>query len=52
VTSWAGPWPVIEREWDAARRRIAHRFQIVDARQSAWLLVCEAGVWSVEGRYD
>lgn len=52
VLSWAGPWPLIEREWDEARRRIAHRFQIVDAAQNAWLLVCEAGAWSAEARYD
>lgn len=52
VLSWAGPWTVIEREWDAARRRVAHRFQIVDAAQVAWLLVHEDGRWSVEARYD
>ena len=39
--AWAGPWPVIERGWDAARARRAHRFQVVDADGSAWLLVCE-----------
>lgn len=52
VLSWAGPWPLVEREWDAARRRIAHRFQVVDAAQNAWLLVHEAGRWSAEARYD
>jgi len=52
VSRWAGPWPVIERGWDAARARRAHRFQIVDDEQAAWLLVCEEGVWTVEGRYD
>lgn len=52
IASWAGPWPVAEREWDAARRRVAHRFQVVDADQTAWLLVCEDGAWSVEARYD
>lgn len=52
IASWAGPWPVAEREWDAARRRLAHRFQVVDADQTAWLLVCEAGSWSIEARYD
>jgi protein ImuB len=52
IESWAGPWPVIERGWDAARARHAHRFQMVDVVQTAWLLVCEAGVWHAEGRYD
>ena len=52
VEAWAGPWPVIERGWDAARSRRAHRFQVVDAEQVAWLLVCESGAWRAEGRYD
>ena len=52
VRSWAGPWPVVEREWDAVRARRAHRFQVVDATQTAWLLVCDGGEWLVEGRYD
>lgn len=52
IVQWAGPWPVIERMWDAARSRRAHRFQVVDDRQAAWLLVCEDAVWHAEGRYD
>lgn len=52
IEAWAGPWPVVEREWDAARRRRAHRFQVVDADGAAWLLVCEDGGWVAEGRYD
>lgn len=52
VESWAGPWPVVERGWDAARRRRAHRFQLVDTDRTAWLVVCEDGAWAVEGRYD
>lgn len=52
ITEWAGPWPVIERGWDAARTRRAHRFQVVDADGVAWLLVCESGEWHAEGRYD
>ncbi|UGB34419.1 DNA polymerase Y family protein [Microbacterium sp. cx-55] len=52
VLSWAGPWPVIEREWDAVRRRVAHRFQVVDAAQEAWLLVHEEAGWSAEAKYD
>lgn len=52
IRGWAGPWPVIERGWDAARTRRAHRFQVVDADDVAWLLVCERGEWFAEGRYD
>ena len=52
IEAWAGPWPVVERGWDAARARRAHRFQVVDADQTAWLLVCEDGAWTVEARYD
>lgn len=51
IGTWAGPWPVIERGWDARARR-AHRFQVVDMTQTAWLLVCEEGVWHAEGLYD
>jgi protein ImuB len=43
---------VIERGWDAARSRHAHRFQVVDADQTAWLLVCEDDGWTAEARYD
>ncbi len=52
IEAWAGPWPVIERGWDAARARRAHRFQVVDADQTAWLLVCEDDRWTAEARYD
>lgn len=52
LVGWAGPWPLVEREWDAARRRIAHRFQVVDEDQNAWLLVCEDDAWYAEARYD
>lgn len=52
IVSWAGPWTVDERGWDAARARRAHRFQVVDAEQNAWLLVCEGGRWAAEARYD
>jgi len=52
IEAWAGPWPVIERGWDAARSRRAHRFQVVDTDHMAWLLVCEDDSWSAEGRYD
>jgi protein ImuB len=52
IEAWAGPWPVIERGWDAARARRAHRFQVVDAEHTAWLLVCEDDRWVAEARYD
>ena len=52
IVAWAGPWPIREREWDAGRRRVAERFQVVDAQQNAWLLVRESGRWWAEGRYD
>ncbi|WP_298011925.1 DNA polymerase Y family protein [uncultured Microbacterium sp.] len=60
ITAWAGPWGLREREWDASRSRFAHRLQVVDDRERAWLLVfdraasdtIEAGRWRVEGVYD
>jgi protein ImuB len=52
IAAWAGPWPVIERQWDPARARRAHRFQMVDADQTAWLLVLEEDRWWIEGRYS
>jgi len=52
LVAWAGPWPLHEREWDEARGRAAHRFQVVDAEQTAWLLVHEHGAWSAEACYD
>ncbi|MDZ8199939.1 DNA polymerase Y family protein [Microbacterium sp. SSW1-59] len=52
VRSWAGPWPVFERTWDAARARRAHRFQMIDTAGVAWLLVCQSGEWRAEARYD
>ncbi|KRB38917.1 nucleotidyltransferase [Microbacterium sp. Root180] len=52
IEAWAGPWPVVERSWDAARSRRAHRFQVVDADGGAWLLVCEGDSWMAEATYD
>lgn len=52
IDAWAGPWPVVERGWDAARARRAHRFQVVDADGGAWLLVCEGTEWTAEAVYD
>jgi protein ImuB len=52
VVSWAGPWPVRERWWDAAAKRSLHRFQLVDATGAAWLLLLDGDDWVAEGRYD
>lgn len=52
VDAWAGPWPVIERGWDALRSRHAYRFQVVDAEHVAWLFIWEADEWRAEARYD
>lgn len=51
VISWAGPWPIRERRWDPSHARLAHRFQVVDATQRAWLLFLEHGQWWAEGMY-
>ncbi|WP_400998496.1 DNA polymerase Y family protein [Agromyces sp. GXQ0307] len=52
VRAWAGPWPVVERWWDAERARRVHRFQVVDHDGCAWLLVRDAEGWWAEARYD
>lgn len=52
VTAWAGPWPLQQRWWDAARARRAARFQLVDERGEAWLVLLEHGRWWAEARYD
>lgn len=52
VGSWAGPWPVRERWWDATLARAMHRFQLVDADGTAWLLRLASGGWFAEARYD
>lgn len=52
VTAWAGPWRVRERWWDAGLARTVHRFQVVDADGTAWLLVLDGDEWRAEARYD
>lgn len=52
LAGWAGPWPVDERWWDAARRRRAARFQVVDVHGVAHLVAIEAGSWWLEATYD
>jgi protein ImuB len=50
VTSWAGPWPIDERWWEAGRKRA--RIQILLADGAALLLIHESRRWLVEGWYD
>jgi protein ImuB len=52
VRAWAGPWPVVERWWDAEHAKRLHRFQIVDDDGCAWLLVRDEHGWWAEARYD
>jgi protein ImuB len=52
VLAWAGPWPLEERWWDAARRRRRARLQLVTADGQARLLTLESGQWRVEATYD
>jgi protein ImuB len=52
IATWAGPWPIEERWWDAEQARQAHRFHVVDADGMAWLLLLEGHRWSAEARYD
>lgn len=51
VTGWAGPWGLRDRAWDAEKGRRAHRLQLVDAQQRAWVVLCEGGQWWAEGLY-
>jgi protein ImuB len=52
IVGWAGPWPVDERWWapEEASRRV--RFQVLLADGRAYLLVLEAGEWTIRGVYD
>ncbi|QTX04751.1 DNA polymerase Y family protein [Agromyces archimandritae] len=52
VQAWAGPWPVVERWWDAEAARRLYRFQLVDDAGQAWLLVLDETGWRAEARYD
>jgi protein ImuB len=52
VRAWAGPWPVVERWWDAEHAKRVHRFQVVDDDGCAWLLVRDREGWWAEARYD
>ena len=52
VESWAGPWPLSERWWDASAARSVNRFQLIDASATAWLLVLDGRDWWAEAVYD
>jgi protein ImuB len=52
LRSWAGPWPIDERWWDADAARRATRFQVIDFDNVPWLLVLEGSTWWAEARYD
>jgi len=52
VEAWAGPWPVAQRWWDATAATTANRFQLIDASETAWLLVLDGQEWWAEGMYD
>ncbi len=61
VRAWAGPWPVVERWWDADDGRRAVRLQVLldngterdsPPAQTAVLLLRQGGRWLVEGMYD
>jgi protein ImuB len=55
ITSWAGPWPVDERWWNAEAARRAVRCQLVDVRGRAYLvtgIMDPAPRWQVDALYD
>ena len=51
VQSWAGPWPVEERWWDAARARRMARFQVLTGSGRLLLLTVERGQWGLAAEY-
>ncbi|MFM7253856.1 MAG: DNA polymerase Y family protein [Ilumatobacteraceae bacterium] len=51
VQSWAGPWPLDERWWDARRSRRVARLQVLTADGVLLLLGLERGEWQVWGEY-
>lgn len=55
VLSWAGPWAVDQRWWDAATGWRGSRLQVVlagDRGEAAYLLLYRDGRWGVAGGYD
>jgi len=51
VAAWAGPWPVDERWWDAARARRIARFQVHTADGRLVLLAVERRRWWLLAEY-
>ena len=51
VQAWAGPWPVEERWWDAARARRIARFQVLTTEGRLLLLVVVRGEWQVAAEW-
>ena len=51
VQAWAGPWPVEERWWDAARARRIARFQVLTHTGRLLLLVVERGEWHLTAEW-
>jgi protein ImuB len=51
ITAWAGPWPVDERWWDAARSRRMARFQLLTETGRLLLTAVEHQQWWLSGEY-
>ena len=51
VEAWAGPWPLDERWWDAARARRVARFQILTRSGRLLLVGVEQGRWWLTAEY-
>jgi protein ImuB len=51
VAAWAGPWPIDERWWDAARARRTARFQVLTRSGRLLLLGVERGQWWLSAEY-
>ncbi|GAB3499126.1 DNA polymerase Y family protein [Flexivirga lutea] len=50
IAQWAGPWPIQQRWWRKGKR--LNRFQLIDNRSTAWLLLADGDTWFTEARYD
>jgi protein ImuB len=51
VQAWAGPWPIDERWWDAARARRTARFQVLTRSGRLLLVGVEQGRWWLTAEY-
>jgi protein ImuB len=52
VSAWAGPWPIDERWWDAARHRRMARVQVVVNDGRAFLIALEHRQWWLLAEYS